>query len=285
MLIISDIILFANVLFVVVLRLQLPFGLARLHSSAHLLVFVLEAAHLLLCPLQLSVELEVVLLPFPGLRLQVHLQILVFFRLHLEVLFLGQLLSEAEKFEDYFLEFLGNEGGNGPERFLLEVDFPLQLLCLLRLVGGFVVDLHLEGLVLLPHELVFIAQVRKLRHYFVHEALRFEQIDLASLLGGILAGLALLVAVAVVAEHRVNVSDSAADAHEEGVALGRSALCASLKVDQVEVFVAVGEALPCLSDPVLALLQLSHFLFVLTRVLLTFSQPLLQLPDKLNLLR
>jgi hypothetical protein len=62
-------------------------------------------------------------------------------------------------------------------------------------------------------------------------------------------------------------------------------LCASLKVDQVEVFVAVGEALPCLSDPVLTLLHLSYFLFVLTRALLTFPQPLLQLPDKLNLLR
>lgn len=55
MLIISDIILFPNVLFVVVLRLQLPFGLARLQFSAHLLVLVLEAAQLLLCPLQLSV--------------------------------------------------------------------------------------------------------------------------------------------------------------------------------------------------------------------------------------
>ena len=64
-----------------------------------------------------------------------------------------------------------------------------------------------------------------------------------------------------------------------------SALGASLEVGQIEVFVAVGQALPCLPDPVLTLLELSHFLLVLAQALLTFSQSVLQLLNKLNLLR
>ena len=88
-LIISDIILFPNVLFVVIFCLQLPFGVAHLHFSTNLLVFVLETTQLLFSPFQFSVELKIVILPFSGLGLQVHLQFFIFFKVEVVVLLLG----------------------------------------------------------------------------------------------------------------------------------------------------------------------------------------------------
>lgn len=122
----SDIILFANILFIVVLRLQLPLGVRNLHLALQLLVLVIETPCLLLQLLEPAIQLLVVILPLLRLPLQVLLDFLVFLELDIVVVVVSsELLGEAEELEDRLPELFGDAGGDGSEGLLFEIDFSL----------------------------------------------------------------------------------------------------------------------------------------------------------------